>query len=137
MNLATWSAVNDYYRSLWTEFSLQKLADALDENVTAKHVHYGNDIISGKEAVLQQYKKTFFDTCSIDSTRVYNFSMDVAGADRVKVSFSIKQHHCDERATRISQYKEILEVSPLTAKIVYIEMLRASSCSVENVYVPE
>lgn len=132
MNLSVWNAVNDYYRALWTHFSLERLAEALDDNVVAKHTHYGDHEVAVKELVLQQYKATFFDTCDIASTRVFDFHMHPHSEDSVRVSYTISQRHNDARGVRISGYSELLEVSPLTGKIIYVEMTPTSRTGISE-----
>lgn len=132
MNLSVWTAVDDYYRALWIDCSLSKLSSALDDDVQAKNHGFsalssGDSVLSGKEAVLKLYKETFFDTVCKESTRLYNFTMDVSGANGARVSFSVKDHHRDQRQTRVGKYIQRFTISPETGKIICIDMVLASS----------
>lgn len=132
MNLRVWSAVNDYYSALWTHFSLERLKEALDDEIVAKHTHYGDHDIADKELVLLQYKETFFDTCDIASTRIFDFHMHPQSEHTVRVSYTLRQKHNDGRADRVSGYSELLEVSPCSGKIIYVEMTPTSRTTVSK-----
>ena len=122
MNSTVWDAVNTYYRALWTHFSLERLSDVFDDDVVAKHAVDGDRQIIGKELVLKRYKVSFFDTCDIASTRILSVHMHPHSENSVRVSYTIRQRHNDSRGTRVGSYSELLEVSPVTHKIVYVEM---------------
>jgi len=132
MNLRVWSAVNDYYIALWTHFSVERLAEALDNEIVAKHTHYGDEDIADKELVLLQYKETFFDTCDIESTRIFDFHMHPQSEYAVRVSYTLRQRHNDAREDRVSGYSELLQVSPKSGKIIYVEMTPTSRTAVAS-----
>jgi len=101
MDLKKWATVTKYYQAIWGEFSAQALSEVLDDNVTTFHVAR-QEKVDGVKNVVATYVKNFFDTVDLDSTRLFNFTMQTFNDNLecdVTTSYVLRQTHSNRGDT--------------------------------------
>jgi hypothetical protein len=111
MDTQTWATVTKYYQAVWDYFSTDKLKEVFDKDIISFH-QGRNEKCVGSDAVIETYVTNFFKTCQLESTRLFNFTMQQGRHNlEMMVTYTIEQTHNDVRGHTFRYIVEYIELT--------------------------
>nr|QBK87341.1 MAG: hypothetical protein LCMAC201_02510 [Marseillevirus LCMAC201] len=121
MDTQTWITINKYYQAVWEDFSDEKLSEIFDDDMELSY--RGTEYSHGKEEVLKTYRVNFFDSCKLDSTRLFDFHIQPhLNLGRISVSYTLLQFNelCGDRFGHVNESFELTNDNKKIKKLVIV-----------------